>query len=92
MRYLEDQEQGEKTQAAYCSEQGISLAAFRYWKKRRSENHGPSERPLVEVPLRLTDANPGWLKVAFPNGCSLHVPAGWGIGSLVELAKALYQL
>jgi hypothetical protein len=92
IEHLTEQGKTGLTQTAYCQERGISIAAFRYWKKRHAKlNHNIAQR-IVEVPLRSVESNSGVLKLGFPNGCFLHIPAGWRTLSIIELAKAVYHL
>jgi len=47
---------------------------------------------IVEVPMRFAESNSGMLKLGFPNGCFLHIPAGWKAATIIELAKSVYLL
>jgi hypothetical protein len=80
------------TQTAYCHEHGINISAFRYWKKRNIKSEHNTMHQIVEVPMRFAESNSGMLKLGFPNGCFLHIPAGWKAATIIELAKSVYLL
>ncbi|MDH5400442.1 MAG: hypothetical protein OEX02_19970 [Cyclobacteriaceae bacterium] len=77
-------EQSGLTQQEFCENEGISLAAFGYWRtkylaEQRSEG-GPSDG---FVPMKVSQGER--LEVCYPNGVSIKLPASTSPSQLRSL-------
>lgn len=93
--HLSSQERGKATQREYCREHGLSLSAFRYWKKREAHEADSGTKKFIEIPTacknHLAPAK-GSCTIIFPNGCSLRVRVLGGRRDLLELATMVKNL
>lgn len=81
------------TQKAYCTEHGLSLSSFAYWRKRYANSHSKTSIPLNFKALQVTDSSRSTtaerkLIVTLPNHVQIDVPLA-GIQELRTVFVAL---
>lgn len=76
------------SQAAYCSEHGLSLASFGYWRRRLAR---PAESPPTGLlPIRVASpSSSAAVEVRLPNGLVLVLPGVSSSAGLSALVQAL---
>jgi len=77
-----------KTKKNFCEEKGISLHKFYYWRRKYKTNQNSSEKRFIPVSIRQQAGSVREIKMHFPNGVMLELPAGT---SLVQL-RAMISL
>ena len=87
LEHLALQERSGATQQAYCKEQGLSLSAFQYWKKRKAREATSGKNSFIEVRVPETSAEStrDICTIEFPNGCSVRVHATSVMRELIEM-------
>ena len=79
---VEDWRQSGQTQKAFCQERGCPVSRFYYWlKKYRSTVEDAGD--FIDV-LGTMPAGHG-IEIRYPNGITLSLPAGIGMGYLLRL-------
>ena len=83
-----------ETQQEYCQEHGLSLSAFRYWKKRRTHEASSEETSFIELPMTGAMSGPmcDLCTIEFPNGCALRVHATGRMPELAQLVAMVRDL
>jgi hypothetical protein len=95
IEHLSNQERSAATQRAYCREHGLSLSAFRYWKKRETREAAGETKAFIEIPTPGKKSSSPYndsCAITFPNGCSLRVrllDAQQDLHALAALVKSL---
>jgi hypothetical protein len=77
-----------KTKKDFCTERGLSLHKFYYWRKKYKSSQAPTEERFIPVRIRQQANTIEAMKMHFPNGVILELPCGT---SLVQL-RAMISL
>ena len=83
------------SQRKFCSVEKLSVKAFAYWLRKYKQEKGLLPKPGIKtretfIPVEMPNtvdpiADPGSIKVSFPNGVEINCPAGIDIGQLKTL-------
>jgi hypothetical protein len=89
--HIEQWQLSDLTQAVYCQQQELSLAAMGYWRTRLKKLQAIADSPEVPVsfvPVQLTSMNPS-LTLRTQQGLSLDLSAGFDPALLKEVLQVL---
>ena len=75
------------TQAAYCRQQGLSLASFGYW--RRVLDKAASSLALVPIVIGEVSAPDAFIEVQLPNGLRARLPTSMVPSRWMPIIQAL---
>lgn len=100
--YIKQCESGQKSQAEFCSENGLSETLFEYWRTRYLKQKKltsclaqgtplVSKKPLF-IPVKLSESatkTNDVIQARFHSGLILSLPLSMPTAQIVELVKAL---
>ncbi len=92
--HIEQWQLSDLTQAVYCQQQGLSLAAMGYWRTRLKKLQAIADRPEVPVrfvPVQLTSMNSS-LTLRTQQGLSLDLSSGFDPALLKEVLQVLVMV
>ncbi|GJM64663.1 IS66 family insertion sequence element accessory protein TnpA [Persicobacter diffluens] len=74
--------------ADFCKAEGISLACFYKWKRKKQE-YEENEDPFIELEIEEAEEQevPGEIELHFPNGTKMFFPANIPLSYLERLVK-----
>ncbi len=75
------------TQAAYCRQQGLSLASFGYWRRALGKVAAPSA--LVPIVVGEVSSPATVIEVQLPNGLRVRLPTGMAPSHWMPMIQAL---
>jgi len=81
---LEEYEQSNLTIAAFCTARSLHVPKFHYWRRKfRASQSAP--KGFIPI-LPLIDTQSAAIRLAYPNGVSIHLPSV-DIALIVQLLR-----
>lgn len=79
--------------AAFCKKEGISVAAYYYWRKKLVGSHPKSNRktPPAFIEVALPQSNAAVLELVLSSGNTLRINPGADNKMLIDVLSALRQ-
>jgi hypothetical protein len=79
--------------AAFCKKEGISVAAYYYWRKKLVGSHPKSNRktPPAFIEVALPQSNAAVLELVLSSGNTLRINPGADNKMLLDVLSALRQ-
>ena len=81
---IEQWQQSQKTQAAFCHEHDIAYHVFVYWLKKYRGQHGQNGNFLA---MEVTNHEHTGIEILYPNGSDIQLPRTVGIHELKQLIR-----
>lgn len=71
---IKEYEQSGLTIAAFCSSKDIKAATFNYWRRKQRDS-GSDSKGFIPIPIPFpAHGENSSLRLAYPNGVSIHLP------------------
>jgi len=90
-RRIERQRRSRLSIAEFCSQEGVSRAAFYAWRRRLrgADSVGPQSTQFVPVELQTSGIAAGGVRVELPGGAVLILPADTSVELVTAAIRAV---